>query len=254
MNYTPMFFTGDYDDRQRDANGHKVNVYIEQHFNSIDGNALANYSLALVASNAGSLSRQMGTWYAAEVSKRFGIKNNGLKVLDVNERGAFNLRYTNMPALILEPFFVSNKDGAAWAKDPVKQAVLADIINDMVRLFFPNGGLVGLSVGHKGKTSSPKDRGADVLGGGTEADCAEAVLKQTEKLLTSFTVPAHVDKEDEQPEHAIIALSDWQQTASDWAIEAGVTTGERPLDNLTRVELWETLRKFAESTKPKTTK
>lgn len=38
-------------------------------------------------------------------------------------------------------------------------------------------------------------------------------------------------------------LSDWEKDAREWAIKNGVSNGERPLDPLTRVELWETLRK-----------
>lgn len=40
-------------------------------------------------------------------------------------------------------------------------------------------------------------------------------------------------------------MQEWQNAAQKWAKENGVSTGERPLDKLTRVELWETLRKFS---------
>ena len=39
-------------------------------------------------------------------------------------------------------------------------------------------------------------------------------------------------------------LTDWQKRAQGVAMFKGWTNGERPLDTLTRVELWETLRKF----------
>jgi len=39
------------------------------------------------------------------------------------------------------------------------------------------------------------------------------------------------------------ALADWEENARKWAIDNGVSTGERPLEQVTRVELWETLRK-----------
>jgi len=42
-------------------------------------------------------------------------------------------------------------------------------------------------------------------------------------------------------------LTEWQITARNWAIRNKVSNGERPLDNITRVELWETIRKYHKS-------
>lgn len=42
------------------------------------------------------------------------------------------------------------------------------------------------------------------------------------------------------------ALGDWKDAAREFAMSNGISNGERPLDELTRVELWETLRKYTE--------
>lgn len=39
-------------------------------------------------------------------------------------------------------------------------------------------------------------------------------------------------------------LNEWQEKARNWGMQNGITNGERPLDNLTRVEAIELLRKF----------
>ena len=47
--------------------------------------------------------------------------------------------------------------------------------------------MIGFSVGHKYKSANPGDRGAPVLGGGWEADYAEAVLEKAKVLLGEIT-------------------------------------------------------------------
>ena len=80
--------------------------------------------------------------------------------------------------------FASNPQQAEIIRSDSGQDTLARILAESIRRFFPAGGLVAFSVGHKYKTSSPNDRGAVLAGGGTEADHAEKVLKKTATLLT----------------------------------------------------------------------
>ena len=95
-----------------------------------------------------------------------------------------------MPALLLEPLFGSNPQHAEWIRSESGQQRLAQILVESIQRFFPGGGLVGFSVGHKYKTSRPNDRGAAVAGGGTEADFAELVLQKAHTLLAAAAVPA----------------------------------------------------------------
>lgn len=181
--YTVKFYSGDYPARQQKANADKAICYIEQHFNSVE-NKSANYAHAKVATNAGKTSKGMASTYAHLVAKKFnialGFAPDGV---DAGGRGNGNLKYTNMPAILLEPLFISNPAQALIVKSEEGQKKLAEAIAETVKQYFPNGGLVAFSIGHKGKTSSPKDMGANVYGGGTEAQYAEIVLNKAKDLL-----------------------------------------------------------------------
>ncbi len=100
------------------------------------------------------------------------------------ERGNFNLRLTAMPAILVEPLFASNPRHAAIIRSSEGQGRLAAVLVDSIREIFPSGGIVAFSVGHKGKTHAASDRGAPVVGGGYEADYAEAVMLRAKAMLT----------------------------------------------------------------------
>ncbi|MBI3541974.1 MAG: N-acetylmuramoyl-L-alanine amidase, partial [Deltaproteobacteria bacterium] len=103
-------------------------------------------------------------------------------------RGDGNLRLTKMPAILLEPLFASNPQHAELIRSESGQLRLARILCESIHRFFPGGGLIGFSVGHKYKTSSPADRGAALNGGGTEADYAELVLSKASSLINELAI------------------------------------------------------------------
>lgn len=163
-NYITKFYSGDYGERQRQANADNASVYIEHHFNSVD-NPKADYSCVIVGSNAGRISREFGQAYAASVASLFGCKvggANGLLIGGYNGRGDGNIKHTKMPAVLLEPIFISNPKQAERIVQDVWQDGLATILADTIKHFFPQGGLIAFSIGHKGKRSNPNDRGASV--------------------------------------------------------------------------------------------
>lgn len=183
--YQVKFYKGDYYARQAAANEDQCKLYVEQHFNS-SASQSANYAVVVTGYNASQTSKNWGRWYARAVSQEFDIPmggDNGLLVGGYNGRGDYNLRFTGMPAILLEPFFVSNPQTAELIKTEDAQYRLATILTESIQRFLPNGGLVGFSVGHKYKTSNPNDRGAAVFGGGTEAEIAEAVLLKAQQQL-----------------------------------------------------------------------
>lgn len=183
--YTVKFYKGEYPDRQRAANADKAVAYVEHHFNS--AGPTANYALVVVGSNASQTSVNWGSWYAKAVAEQFGTKvyrPDGVARGGLDGRGDGNVKHTNMPAVLLEPLFVSNPQQAEIVRSASGQAALARILAESIRRFFPQGGLIAFSVGHKYKTSRPNDRGAALAGGGTEADHAELVLQQAAALLT----------------------------------------------------------------------
>lgn len=183
--YQVKFYKGDYSARQRAANADGCQAYIEHHFNSSAG-AAGNYAAVIVGANASNTSKNWARWYAQAVANSFGIGlggDHGVVVGGYGGRGDGNVKLTDMPAILVEPLFANNPAHAQWIRSKAGQERLARILADSIQRCFPNGGLVGFSVGHKYKTSSPGDRGAAVYGGGTEADCAEAVLQEAAALL-----------------------------------------------------------------------
>jgi hypothetical protein len=189
--YEVRFYKGDYKERQDQANSDGCIAYVEHHFNSSSSPA-ANYAVVITGANASETSRNWGRWYAAAIARGFNIPiggEQGIMVGGYEERGDYNLRFTNMPAILLEPLFASNPQHAQWISGEIGQVKLAQILCDSIQRFFPKEGIIGFSVGHKYKGSSPKDRGAEVIGGGWEADYAEVVLTRTTTLLEQTDHP-----------------------------------------------------------------
>ena len=190
--YQVRFYKGDYVDRQRAANRDKCVAYVEHHFNSAAGTA-GNYAAVIVGSNASNTSKNWARWYAHAVASSFGIgmaQPDGVVVGGFSGRGDGNVKFTRMPAVLLEPLFANNPVHAQWIRSEEGQARLAQILSDSIERCFPEGGTVAFSVGHKYKASNPNDRGAAVAGGGAEADFAEIVLTKAAALLEAKRVPA----------------------------------------------------------------
>lgn len=190
--YTVQFYKGNYYARQKAANKAGAICYVEHHFNSTAKatQTTADLAFAIVARNASQISIQWAKRYAQAIDREFeeitrvgGI--DGVVLGGVNGRGNANVKHTAMPAILLEPMFVNDPEHVQVMKSPDGQRRLAQVLVDSIVETFPDGGLVAFSVGHKYKTSRPRDRGAKVLGGGTEAEYAEQVLLQAKTLLES---------------------------------------------------------------------
>ena len=175
--YEVKFYKGDYLARQQAANSAKAVAYVEHHFNSSSSES-ASYAVVVVGSNASNTSRNWGRWYARAIAEQFGTKvggDDGILVGGWDGRGDGNLKHTKMPALLLEPLFASNPQQADLIRSEDGQNALARVLVESIHRYFPEGGLIAFSVGHKYKTSNPADRGAPLAGGGNEADYAEKV-------------------------------------------------------------------------------
>jgi hypothetical protein len=181
------FYKGDYIKRQQAANADGAVAYVEQHFNSSDSPE-ADYAVVVVVvgSNASNTSRNWGRWYAKAIAQQFGVGvggDQGILLGGWKGRGDGNVKFTRMPAVLLEPLFASNPRQADIIRSESGQAALARILVESIKRFFPDGGLIAFSVGHKYKASHPDDRGAALAGGGTEADYAEKVLQRAATVL-----------------------------------------------------------------------
>lgn len=182
----------DYKARQLYANDKGAVCYIEGHYNAkvYDKPGTAdNPASCLVASNSGSKTRNMAAFFAAHVHQTFGYPNGGCVVTEPGIAGYWNLYYAKGNSLLLEPLYVSDPEQAIMAQSELGQDRIAQIINTMVRKFYPDGGVIAFSVGHKYKVSSPYDRGAPVVGtdGLGEADLAELYMKKAAVLLETET-------------------------------------------------------------------
>jgi hypothetical protein len=189
--YQVKFYKGEYLARQQAANADKAVAYVEHHFNA-SSSEQAGYAVVVVGSNASNTSRNWGRWYAKAVSQQFGNAvggDGGLLVGGWEGRGDGNVKHTQMPALLLEPLFASHPQQADLIRSAAGQDALARVLVESIHRFFPDGGLIAFSVGHKYKTSAPNDRGAALAGGGAEADYAELVLQRAEAMLTQRAAP-----------------------------------------------------------------
>lgn len=176
--YETKFYEGKYKTRQNEANKDGAILYVEQHFNSHD-DKYVNYAMAVVANNASNKSKEFAIDYVNEVSKELGISTYSGKIR-VGGLGNGNLINTMMPAVILEPCFISSYEGLDTASSYFGQALLAECLVDTIKKHFPEGGLIALSVGHEG--NKPSDMGV-VTHKGTEAEFAREVLTIAESML-----------------------------------------------------------------------
>lgn len=204
MKYEPRFYTGDMYPRQKAAKRDGCICYVEQHLNATgpgkrphpdDGpTALAawearrikclstNYSMAILPVGASLHTRSWASHYVSLCAERQGIRSGGVYVPGAGGRGNVNVSYFGGPAMLLEPCFISSKEGSEMAKSTIGQGILAGCLVDSVVAAFPEGGIVGLSVGHAGRTKP--DPGAPAYGGGWEADLARAILERAAAMFS----------------------------------------------------------------------
>ena len=192
----------DYRDRQLYANSMGAVAFIQGHLNASaydKPGVQDNPASCLVASNSGTKTREMAQYFADEVSKEFGYPNRGCIVTENGDAGYWNLYYAKGNSILLEPLYVSDSDQALMAQSEQGQDRIAQIVANLVRKFYPDGGIIAFDIGHKFKVSSPYDRGAPVTGTKNlgEADLVEIYMHKAADLLAS-------DEEvDPKPEHEV---------------------------------------------------
>lgn len=182
--YDVKFYSGEYRKRQANANQDRAICYLEQHFNSTDNSNAGGIEI-LVADNCSTTSKKWACKLAQNLQEVLNIRlrhSNGVKILSKIDRGYWNIALTAMPAVLSEPLFISNPNEAELLKNNMER--IAEATANSIKTIFPDGGLIALSIGHKGKPSKPYDRGAVVVNNEKyEADYAEDVLKLVEKFL-----------------------------------------------------------------------
>jgi hypothetical protein len=208
----------DYKDRQRFANEQGADLYIELHFNASaydKPGTQDNPASVLVADNASLTSKSIANRLAFVVSEALGYPNRGVDILPRDRRGYWNLYYTNMPAVLTELLYVSDKEQAEFAMSKAGQRELAAMHFEVIKEHFPAGAKVAISIGHKYKVGQPHDRGAplnsevDNPKGMAEADCAEAVAWELIRLFETYKEGEESEVEDETEPRSILLKGQW---------------------------------------------
>jgi len=112
--------------------------------------------------------------------------NEPLKEAVQGNRASF-IRHYQCPAVLVEPLFVSNPSAgqAGWIHDDANvQSLAARIAAALEGATETEDSLVGLSIGHLYKPSSPHDTGVGCTRGDTEAKHARAVAEAVATILT----------------------------------------------------------------------
>jgi len=150
MKYHVLFYNyGSYLQRQKDANEKGAVCYFELHFNS-SVNPSARGIEVLVAHNASEKTIKWASIIASALQSILKTPlrhNNGVKKLKKGERGDNNIAHTKMPAVLVEPCFISNWSEVLNYMDNFIKCVKAMYFS-ITKMF--SEGLVALSVGHKG--------------------------------------------------------------------------------------------------------
>jgi hypothetical protein len=248
MSYKILRVTGDYRARQIAANNAGAALYIEAHYNSTPG---AQGTEVLVIDTSGPLTRTMARQMAGNIAQAFGLTlraSNGVKVLTSSTRGYGNLAHARAPALLIEPWFI---DESAWADRAATDAArVAQCLASVVRRHIPVGSTIALSLGHKGKTSDPHDKGARGGNGQWEADLAGLYLDALAESLAATTIITPIS----DVQTARVASTDepapWAADPWAWAEETGLMSGnpQGPVDRQTlAVVLHRYHQKFGET-------
>lgn len=181
-------YTGKNKERQRQAARERCDIVIEFHFNASDNDSASGTE---VWYRPYSIYSQKLAKVIHDNIVALGFKPRGVKSAVDGSRASFINAYPRTCwVVLLEPCFVTNKEDAAKVHDVKFIGRLADAIVDGISKFIKENNLktvdvIGLSVGHKFKTSNPSDKGAKCVFGDHEADHAEQLAQLVARRLSA---------------------------------------------------------------------
>lgn len=205
---TTVKLKGDYVDhheRQEQARNAGCRLVVEFHFNSNGSSAVGGETWYKPDDT---FSRQV----ASDIRSRYQtiglpLHGDGPHAAVQGTRASW-IRHYDQGAILLEPLFVSNPDQAAWIHDSANVARLAEQVAEAIVNATQSSDVIGLSVGHRYKTSNTHDGGAPCRGGDDEADHNEALCNKVAELLSVDNVENDDDETQEALEHGIINSPD----------------------------------------------
>ena len=119
-----------------DVNAHNPKFAISMHCNAINGNINFTETLYYHTSKRG---KQLAEIVQGEMVQALGFRDRGIKPKTVEDRGGNILRYTNMPVVIAEPFFIDNDSAFEHViqnkYDMLKNAYIQSLVRGVDELF-----------------------------------------------------------------------------------------------------------------------
>lgn len=183
--YSVVWLRGDYvdhHDRQEQAGDAGCVLAIDFHFNQFDD---ANARGAEVWHKPGDDKSYRFALAVKEVYTTLGLPPHGdevVKQATASTTSGF-IRHYPCSAVLLEPLFISNRAQASWIHNHAHLLAFGAGLVAAIKEVFPGGGLIGLSIGHRGKRNDI-DTGARCCLGDTEADHAADLAHVVAELLS----------------------------------------------------------------------
>lgn len=168
MSYQSIILTGDYLGpfaRQQQAQNEQCICIVEFHFNAAADPLAQGGEVHYKLNDTDSRNFAEAMMVEIQATGLPAHGNQPVKSTTVATRSAW-IDWYAMPAIVLEPLFISNPSQAQWLHDHMD--TLAQAIAAAIKGSFLNGGRIGLSAGHVGK--SQPDPGAPCALHDTEAD------------------------------------------------------------------------------------
>jgi hypothetical protein len=171
----------DHHERQEQARQAGCRLVVEFHFNSNGSTAIGGETWYKPGDT---FSRQV----ASDIRSRhhtigLPLHGDGPHAAVQGTRASW-IRHYDQGAILLEPLFVSNPGQAAWIHEAANVVRLAEQVAEAIVNATQDSDVIGLSVGHRYKTTNPHDEGAPCRGGDDEADHNEALCNKVAELLS----------------------------------------------------------------------
>lgn len=172
--------------RQTLASDRGVICYAEAHLNA-SSNPKAQHGFVIAGSTTPKSTEEWADAYLSRIAETFGVKTYGVKK---GIRGSGNVHWVKWPTptMLLEPLFVSDPIMAARITSGEGLDALGRCLAGSIRATFPDGGLVGLSIGHAYRGTG--DGGANVarmdIDGDGEVDEPDPAFDQEAELCEAY--------------------------------------------------------------------
>lgn len=92
-----------------DINAKEISHCISIHHNGAEDETI-NGTETLIYNKCSSKSKRLAFSVNKEMVLALNTRNRGVKKVDIEDRGGYVLKYTNMPCILIEPYFITNTE------------------------------------------------------------------------------------------------------------------------------------------------